>query len=111
MIDDRLNSGMTAKEAVRRASAWWDKTGRHIMNKRVNEERAAPKVYTGGNAPAIIVQGAVQQTLPSGILNALPWAELTKREQFAVVNIWHNELVVKEKTKAHDRLNITPDTR
>lgn len=106
MTNDRLASGMTAKEAVSRASAWWDKTGRKLMNAKVNEERGKPRVFTGGNAPALILQGETRATLPSGILQALPWDDLSRREKQFVVKVWHNEYVLKQKQDVHKRLRL-----
>lgn len=60
---------LTAIEAVRLASAWWDKTGRRLINKAFNHERG-------------------DVVVPSRILEAKPWDELDKRERTLVVQSW-----------------------
>lgn len=79
-LQDRLPSGMKVDEAVERAEHWWDKLGRHVIRKQFNEHRE---------------DGETVPTIPSGILKALPWAMLTRREQVAVVLKWHDAKVAQ----------------
>lgn len=93
--DGRLESGMKAEEAVKRATAWWNKIGRRALNRSFNQERDPSKVLTGGPAPAVVIAGEVKDVLPSGILKGLPFSMLTRAEQVRVVKAWHFEHVVK----------------
>jgi hypothetical protein len=74
-----LDSGMTAKEAIARASAWWNSIGRHGMA----ESRFASK---DPDDPRF---------LASGILNGHTWAMLGKREQIMVVKAHHHFTIRK----------------
>jgi hypothetical protein len=66
--DARLPSGLTLREAARLASAWWDRTGRHIAR---NPEFRNPDVG-----------------FASGILRGVAWEHLTGDERRAVVATW-----------------------
>lgn len=73
-LDDphaRLASGMTVAEAVRRACAWWDSRGRHVVR---NPEFRDPDVG-----------------FRSGILRGLPFADLTADEATRVIVVWHQQ--------------------
>ncbi len=81
---------LTAREAVHLAERWWDKTGRGMVNRKANEERA-PDVHKGGGAngaPGILIKGSARRSVNSGILDGRKWADLDRRERAAVVRAW-----------------------
>lgn len=80
---DRLDTGMKASEAVARAEAWWNATGRKMILDACSD--------------------AVMRQL-SGVLGGAPWDQLTKREKLAVVKVWHHF-----KIRRADTLDIAPD--
>lgn len=80
---------------IAKAEAWWDSIGRHVLRKEFNQETAAPRVSTGAG-PTTIIPGEIVDTIPSGILKALPWAMLTRKEQVAVVLKWHDAKVPEQ---------------
>lgn len=89
-MDDRLpTSGMTVREVLARAEAWWDATGRHVMGREFNRLRG-----TARTAKGIIIPGEATQDLPSNILNGEPWAALNTRERAEVAKWWHRFFVV-----------------
>lgn len=83
IIGDVMPGGMKSDEAVRLASAWWDRTGRHVLRREFNQERDEKT-------------GEITDTIPSGILKCLPWAMLTRKEQVAVVLKWHDAKVEQQ---------------
>lgn len=87
----RLDSGMTVGEALERASAWWDETGRWLIAREKNQQR---EVFTQpAGAAAAMSRSEMADVIPSGILRGLSWDELDKREQLAVVRQWHHHHV------------------
>jgi hypothetical protein len=87
----KLDSGMSVGEAVERASAWWDQTGRHLIAKEKNQQRT---VYaTPAGAAAAISRAELADVIPSGILRGLPWDQLDQREKLQVVRTWHHHHV------------------
>ena len=93
--DERMPSGMPIAEAVSRASEWWNKTGRHLIPKALNEDRAKNKVLKAGRrAPAMVFKGTVTPTLDSGVLQGRPFDDLKKWEKLAVVKQWHKHFVI-----------------
>lgn len=94
-MEQILSSGMKPREAARRASQWWDQTGRHLIPKALNEERTKDKVLAAGKrAPAMVIKGTVQPVLQSGILNGRPFDDLSRDEKLQVVKHWHEHFVV-----------------
>jgi hypothetical protein len=86
-----------AHEAVQLAARWWDKTGRGMVNRKANEERA-PDVRKGAGlngAPAIVVKGSATRSVNSGILDGRKWDDLDAREKHAVVRAWVTIMRVK----------------
>lgn len=80
---------LTAAEAVRMASRWWDNTGRKILSKIFNKEikdsfNPAPK----GGGVAIKVKGSPEVVIPSRVLEGFAWGELDRREREVVVKAW-----------------------
>lgn len=77
------------KIAIKRAAEWWDKTGRRIMRKTVNQEEVGRKFRaSSGMAPSIVTQGEKRAVIKSGILQCLEFSQLSKREQIQIVKIW-----------------------
>lgn len=82
--------GLTASEAVRLASLWWDKTGRGLVHRKANESRA-PDVVKGpglNGAPAIRIKPTPERSVDSGVLDGRKWEDLTRREKLAVTKAW-----------------------
>lgn len=70
LTDDRLDTGMSAREALTRARLWWDAKGRHLLAKMHGKDPAFAAV--------------------SGIIAAHAFDRLTRREQVAIVKVWHH---------------------
>lgn len=94
-FDERFTSGMKIREAMHLAAIWWDKTGRHMVDKEINTETTAARVSARSGMPVSIVKGDKMPTLPSGILQGLPWDALTDQEKARVLVTWHSEFHVK----------------
>lgn len=93
---------ITGREAVRFASAWWDATGRHLIDKAFNRDRADTFSHGRGTA-SIRVKGSPEVVVPSRILEGCPWAELGRRERMLVVKHWlefNRENYMREAPKA-----------
>lgn len=86
--DARLDTGMTAKEAIARAAAWWDARGRLLMNGEAARRKKAP----GGAGKGVFAVSDPDDPrfLPSGIVNGHPWADLNRRSCILIVKIWHH---------------------
>ena len=84
MSDDRLDTGMKVTEALHRAEQWWQKIGRHLIHKHDSETAS--------------LNPESANFIPSGIVNGLPWDELTKREKLAITKHWHHAYVRKPQT-------------
>ena len=84
--DAKLSSGMTAEEAVTRASAWWEMKGREIMRQQ--------RLAGSKNAGAFNVKDPDDPNfIPSGILAGKSFADLTRQEKMRVVYIWHHHVI------------------
>ena len=101
MSEQRLHaSGMKVSEALRKARQWWDQLGgRQNMSRQLNEtsnqeELGRRFTPSNGTSAAILIPGDKEAVCKSGILRGLPWDELTRREQLAIVKTWHQEYVV-----------------
>jgi hypothetical protein len=104
-LDQKLDTGMTAVEAVRRAEHWWEKTGAKEM--RLHGLRHTQTV--GGSLHGIggafaSLDPKSENYLPSGIIHGKPWDDLTKREKAMVVKAWHHFYIRKP-----DLLGENPD--
>lgn len=86
-LTDRLDCGLTGAEALARASVWWDTIGRGLIPASINHETIERAKGPGPNTPAILIKDETK-TLPSGILNTLPFEELTHEEKRAVITGW-----------------------
>ena len=84
MNEDRLDTGMTASEALKRAEHWWQKFGRHLIHKQDSETAS--------------LDPESANFIPSGIINGLPWDELTKREKLHITKAYHHNFVRKPQT-------------
>lgn len=67
------------------ARRWWDAHGRHLISKQLNPDDTQPKVVAPGAGPGFTTQKLIDPKLPSGILNALPFDQLTETEQIRVI--------------------------
>lgn len=84
----KLDTGMKASEALSKAEKWWMGTGRRLM-KNHDAKAEAEKVSLDPDS---------DNFLPSGIVNGLPWDELTKREKLTITKHWHHAYVRKPQT-------------
>jgi hypothetical protein len=80
------------REILDKAEKWWERTGRHIIRKGINERQDPPSVRTG-TGPIFVSKRAIEADLNDGILRCLPWEELKPEEQSRVMfqyfsNIW-----------------------
>ena len=78
--DARLDTGMKVQEAITLTQRWWNGTGRHLMKKD------GPK----GESQAVTLDPGDDNFIPSGILNGVPWDELSQRERLTIVKHWHH---------------------
>lgn len=81
-----LMCGLKASEAHDRAAKWWNDIGRGMVPREFNiikEER-----IKAGGLSAMLKFKSEEQDLPSGILRALPFMELTKQEKLSIINRW-----------------------
>lgn len=84
--DQKLDTGMTVREAIANACYWWGKTGRHAMKRH-------------GIAEAVSsLDPDDQNYIPSGIVNGEPWDVLNNRERAFIVKAWHHHFVRKPQT-------------
>ena len=102
--DDKLSCGLTGREAIEQARAWWDKRGRHLAGaaglKAFNKIAVGGKT-TFGRGPMLRVAPSFEPLLPSGILRGLPWEQLTRDECLRVVRgyllVWQNREIMTER--------------
>lgn len=80
---DRLDTGMKVSEAIERTQKWWENSGRSIMLDHKIRQSATGAVFASADPDDL-------NFLPSGIINARPWHELTKREMLRLVKFWHH---------------------
>lgn len=86
-----LDTGMTVAQAVKEAMIWWEAIGRKEMranhtSKRRGRRKGKPGFITANPT----TDAEFQNSLPSGILNAKAWTDLTREEQLIVVRQWHH---------------------
>lgn len=83
-------TGMKCWDAMKQARWWWDKTGRHGVNKMANQEEVGRVFRSSGHqAPAILVKGSMEQVLPSNMLMGDRWDDLNVREKERIATVWH----------------------
>lgn len=89
--DGKLDTGMTAKEAVQRAEHWWDTVGAKEMKMHKLRHTQTPGGSLNGIGSAFISSDPDDPNfLPSGIAAGRPWLTLTKNEKARVVKAWHH---------------------
>ena len=79
-LEDRLDTGMTVREAIASACHWWNRTGRQMMKK-------------AGSGKNPFSSADPDNFMPSAIINGEPWEYLGEREKLLIVKTWHNEFV------------------
>lgn len=87
----RLSSGMKVKEAVERASVWWERKGR----KEMRQARLSGNPGAVSFNPNPKNEAEALNSFPSGIMAAKAWIDLSRDEKLRVVKIWHHEFIVK----------------
>lgn len=89
--DFKLDTGMTAQEAIRRACAWWEGKGRHMMRQNLQRQKHSPASSDKGmGAPFAVKDPDDPSFLPSGLIHGEPWDALDRREKIQIVKIWHH---------------------
>lgn len=89
-LDQRLESGMTIRQALADASYWWGKTGRHMMKKHREGKTEETAFAT--------LDPNSKNFMPSAILNGEPWDQLDNREKVQVVKAWHHHFIRNKQT-------------
>ena len=92
IVSGILDTGMSAKEAVERASDWWDRFGRHQIPQAFNTETKVQHRKSVGDFPAIVLR-KTETVIPAGLLEGKVWDDLTQDEQRQVVKAWHHFFV------------------
>lgn len=83
--DARLDSGMLVTEAIERALLWWGVKGR---------EMARQRMLSGNKGAEFNSQDPTSDNyLPSGLMLALEWEELSDLERLMVTKVWHHYFV------------------
>ncbi len=87
----RLDTGMTAKEAIMRAKNWWENVGQAKMRQHALRQRET----IGGSNNGAGAEFASKNPdsinfMPAGFIHAKPWDELDKRDQRQLVKVWHH---------------------
>jgi len=89
--DLRLDTGMTAKEAIQRSMHWWETKGRKEMQTQaMRQAKPVGGADNGAGASFVSNNADDPRFLPSGILQALPWDQLGQREKINIVKTWHH---------------------
>jgi len=88
-----LDTGMTAGEAVRRASVWWATKGR----KEILQTQHTGKAFASPNPESA-------NFLESGIMRGLDWDLLNNREKLQIVKVWHHFAI-----RRPDKLGVDPE--
>lgn len=92
--DARLDTGMTLKEAMRRASEWWEAKGRKQMQRELQRQATPVGGADRGAGGAFASQDSTDPNfLPSGIIQGMQWEALGKRERLMIVKAWHHFMV------------------
>jgi hypothetical protein len=96
-----IHLGLSDKQKadiVRSCGIWWDMTGRHLVNKAINEYTPPPKVRAGKGAPIMVVKHADEKDLNNGILLGRKWDDLTPAEKVAVVQSYIQHKVIPDRS-------------
>lgn len=83
-INDREVAGLASL-----VEAWWDKTGRHLVNKKKNQEVGPAHVVVGGLGPGLLLRKEPEWVLASNILMGREWVYLTEEERRRVIHTYH----------------------
>lgn len=88
---DKLDTGMSAQEAIQRATNWWETKGRKMMQTELKRQAGAVGGSNNGAGSAFASSDVESANfLPSGIIHGKPWDELNRREKQQVVKVWHH---------------------
>lgn len=92
----RLDTGMKVQEAVKRAEAWWGKTGMREAQQQLKRQSSAVGGANKGAGSAFASKNPDDPNfLPSGLIHGQPWDALNKREKMMIVKAWHHFFVRK----------------
>ncbi len=88
--EERLDTGMKAGEAIRRAAVWWDRIGcRAIKGRNLDKENRAYHFFN----PNPKTPEEAMNWLPSGIMAGKFWVDLTRDEKLQITKLWHHHHV------------------
>lgn len=87
----RLDTGMSVQEAIKRASAWWNKTAAPEMRRlRLKQKTPVGSSNKGMGGMFTSLDPSNKNYMPSFIIAGLEWDYLTKREKIIVTKTWHH---------------------
>lgn len=86
----KLDTGMTVGEAINNAAFWWESKGRKLMTDQ-NKARDNPAFGRFNPNPTTVEEA--DNWLPSGVLMAKPWVDLTRDEKLFITKTWHHHHV------------------
>lgn len=91
---DKLDTGMKAEEAIRRATNWWETKGRREAKLQAMRQAEPVGGSNKGNGVAFASMDVDNPNfMPSGIQAGVSWDELTRDEQLRIVKAWHHYFV------------------
>ncbi len=92
--DAKLDTGMSAREAIMHATNWWNNKGRHIMRQHnLRQSEPVGGSNNGAGASFATLNPDSPNFLPSKILAGKPWDDLNRDERARVVKVWHHQFV------------------
>jgi hypothetical protein len=87
----RLDTGMKAQEAIKRAAAWWDSKGRALMMSEAKRQKQKVGSSDKGLGAAFASADPDDPRFnPSRILHGWPWDQLDRRSRTFVIKVWHH---------------------
>jgi hypothetical protein len=94
--DQKLDTGMKAKEAIARARAWWERKGRALMVSEARRQAEAPGGAANGQGEAFASRDPDDDRfMPSGVLHGEAWEFLDRRSKLMVIKVHHHFTVRK----------------
>lgn len=94
--------GMSADEAVSRARRWWNEIGRGLVPLAFNQEEFDKAMTAAKPGLPLMKTRGTERTVPSGILNGLPWDELQQWEQVQITSQWLSDHVKPQEVAPPD---------
>lgn len=88
MDDKVLLGGLKVDDAVRQAREWWETKGRYLIQDTVTQVMDVRAWYSP-SAAGYIRRDRYRDNEAGGILNCLPWDDLSRAEKLDIVKQWH----------------------